>query len=582
MNNKNGFPKNFVLIVYIFILGIIGSIPANQKLVTISDFGGAKTNGAAWNSPGAVIIGTGGLKIVNEQPLCRKKSFEISTDNDDKYEVSFYNHEKVLWKKLLGGNILSGGGLYVHKLNIPEKAAKTCITHIVVIPSGGDGYYSVGHISFYEKKWEKETPTFDDFNFEEAAKNIPKPKEMWHELKKEIVPLDITIDADTITVCDYTPSMKIRKIHGRFFSQNIDGVQWMHRFTLLLPAKNSINQKKPRKGKVVIIGAPVWDGFFPIHEMKYAEPIVAYTQYPVMVVANPGYDSQGKQIEVGLQHRLGKLAQRTGKIHYNAIAQCAVVYIRAMDACEQILKVKKVSAVIGGHSKRGGAAPFAAAIDSRVAGVISIGFELVHPTDRVGGDLPYYYTFYQDQVSVPVFYIGGTNETAYEMFTISEMQKMLKKDMVVEMIPNYSHTNFSEIQYMDFLLWTSHVFDNRPIPRISDISYRHVKKEPGTLFSARIQTKSTIQLVRLWYAYTDNAAWKDVMWFHRVMEPNAEGLYEEWLPGIVPDAYYIEVGDIAHGIEGYISSTPTPVTDKKIEPRISRGDFPRFWKRRVE
>ena len=69
------------------------------------------------------------------------------------------------------------------------------------------------------------------------------------------------------------------------------------------------------------------------------------------------------------------------------------------------------------------------------------------------------------------------------MFNVNIMQERLKRPMTIEMIPNYRHSNFSEIQYMDFLMWVSHIFDGRPITRISDV--RHEREGRGQCVQCR-------------------------------------------------------------------------------------------------
>ncbi|MBN2451213.1 MAG: hypothetical protein JXR77_12535, partial [Lentisphaeria bacterium] len=54
-------------------------------------------------------------------------------------------------------------------------------------------------------------------------------------------------------------------------------------------------------------------------------------------------------------------------------------------------------------------------------------------------------------------------------------------------------------------------------------------------------------------------------------------LYEAVLHGKVPDAFFVEVGDIARGIPGYVSSLPVKLTDAPVVERRSRGSRPRLW-----
>ena len=154
------------------------------------------------------------------------------------------------------------------------------------------------------------------------------------------------------------------------------------------------------------------------------------------------------------------------------------------------------------------------------------------------------------------------------------MQYRLKRPMTIEMIPNYCHSNFSEIQFMDFMMWVTHVFDGRPITRIYDVSHEHTKGR--TVFRAKIESRAKIQVVKTWYVYTDDPAWRDLMWYHLIMR-KAGDHWEAVLGGKIPDAFMIEVGDIAMGFPGYVSTVPFKLTDAPVIERHSRGSLPRLW-----
>ena len=96
------------------------------------------------------------------------------------------------------------------------------------------------------------------------------------------------------------------------------------------------------------------------------------------------------------------------------------------------------------------------------------------------------------------------------------------------------------------------------------------------MFSAEIDTKAKIQVVKAWYVYSDDDAWRDLMWYSLIMSKK-DGRYEVTLKGKTPDAFMIEVGDIALGIPGYVSSLPQKLTDAPVIERHSRGSRPRLW-----
>jgi len=420
--------------------------------------------------------------------------------------------------------------------------------------------------------WAQDAPAAQPFDFEAASRHVPKPREIWPLVREHTVPLDFAVHSDEIVSSDTDPSKKLRKVTAHFYSQELAGKKWDHPCVIFTPEDNRRNLTPERKGKVVILGSPGRD-YFPVHVDKYGEPIATRTGYPTMVLSNPGRYPDGSDIErdIGI---LSTLREQTGKDYYNMNCQLAVVYVQALNAFQRFLGLDTLRAVIGGHSKRGRSATVAAAFDPRVASVIIMGNEGVYATDRIQWHLSFHHAFFQDQVEVPVFYLGATNEDGYRMFNVNLMQERLRRPMTIEMIPNYCHSNFSEIQYMDFLMWVVHVFDGRPLSRISEVS--HERQRDRTVFRAKVESSAKVQVVRTWYVYTDDPAWRDLMWYHLLMHRVGDR-YEAVLPGKIPDAFTIEVGDIAMGFPGYVSSTPVKLTDAPVIERQSRGSLPRLW-----
>lgn len=401
------------------------------------------------------------------------------------------------------------------------------------------------------------------FNFEEASRNVPKPREIYEYVKRDMIPMDLKIISDEIVTSDTDPSKKLRKITAHFNSLKLEGLEWGHPCVIFMPSDNSINLQPSRKGKVVIIGSP-GSAMFPAHVEKYGEPIATRTGYPTMVLSSPGVHPDGANIEGANMAVLDRMRRATGTNFYNMNCQLALIYIRAMDVMERVLEVDRVLAVIGGHSKRGRSATVAAAMDSRVASPIIMGNESIYRTDRIEWHLPFHHGFFQDQVNVPVFYIGATNEDGYKMFSINLLQDRLKTPMTIEMIPNYRHYNFHEKQFIDFMMWVSHIFDGRPISRIVDMSHKY--RNGRNYYRAKVDSAAKVQFVRTWFVYADNPQWKDLMWYEWIMQKRGDH-YETSVPGKKADAYMIEVADTALGFPGYVSSLPIKLTDKPVEPR---------------
>jgi len=410
--------------------------------------------------------------------------------------------------------------------------------------------------------WAQESTDTAPFNWEEASRDVPKPRELYPLVKQDMVPAELKILSDEIVTSEVDPTKKLRKITAFFYSLELEDKKWGHPCTILTPADNSINETPQRKGKVAIISAPgQW--MYPGHVAKYCEPITVRTGYPTMTLINPGVYDDGRGIEGDIRV-LTRMRHKTGRNYYNMNCQLALVYIRAMDVMEEILKVDRVSAVLGGHSKRGRSATVAAAMDDRVASPIIMGNEGVYPKDRIQWHLSFHHDFFQEQVHVPVFYLGATNEGGYNMFNVNIMQERLERPMTVEMIPNYRHYNFHEIQFIDTMMWVSHIFDGRPVSKVVETSYEY--RNGRNYYRAKIDSDAKVQLVRTWYVYATNPQWRDLMWFEWLMWKRGD-YYETSVPGEPVDAYMIEVADIANGVPGYITSLPIKVSDAPVLDR---------------
>ena len=61
--------------------------------------------------------------------------------------------------------------------------------------------------------------------------------------------------------------------------------------------------------------------------------------------------------------------------------------------------------------------------------------------------------------------------------------------------------------------------------------------------------------------YSDDPAWRDLMWYHLLMDKTGDH-YEAVLGGKIPDAFMIEVGDIARGHPG-LRLQPAAETDRR-------------------
>jgi hypothetical protein len=103
-----------------------------------------KRAGAAWDAPGTVRVTGSGIRI----PLGAVRNdtaLELSADNNDQYELRLQRGKMVVGRlEVLPQK--GKDGLVLHRLTVPRAAVEQGYDTIIVIPSDGDGVYSVGHL----------------------------------------------------------------------------------------------------------------------------------------------------------------------------------------------------------------------------------------------------------------------------------------------------------------------------------------------------------------------------------------------------------------------------------------------------
>ena len=419
-------------------------------------------------------------------------------------------------------------------------------------------------------------------------------RDMWIRFQKTLPELEVIIQKDEIIRSFSDPDVRLRRIELKFYSQVIEGKKWGHPSVIFMPADTSVFMTPERKGKVVIVGQRSWDGLAtgPWRDPflgNYGEPIAALTGYPTMICPVPGeYDSLPMR-EISISF-LNDLVNKTNDPTYHNFFRLAIPYLRAIDVMAQVLHVNRnqMQAIIGGHSKRATSAHTAAAMDPEsIAGLIYMGNESTFETYTDGPRKLVSPAYTREWINAKVLYLGATNEDGYSMFNINKLQEKMNGSWTIEYIPNYRHADMSEKHFIDWRMWVRHVFEGRPLTEISELSYKEVEKGfiwggrdygAGTLFRAKIQSPNNIIQVKVWYVYNDDEPfWRDLVWYPEFMIQRDNGYYEGFVTGKLPDAWLVEVKDIAAGTPGYVSSLPQDITGLRTETKTSRGSRSRHW-----
>lgn len=399
-------------------------------------------------------------------------------------------------------------------------------------------------------------------------------QQLWQRCQAELPPFSFKILEDEIVPSSSVPGKNLRRLAVRFTSQVVGqwGRRMDHTAVIFLPDNPELDQTPDKKGKVIVIAHRYGDQMM-IDD--YAEPFAARLNYPTMILPIPGeydgHDGESCWMYFFRSHLLS-----TQDPIYHPYFRLAIPYLGALDVFQEILGVEKIKAVIGGHSKRAPSAFNAAALDpERVAGVIYMGMESTFARYEGNPWAIVSPVHTQEGVKCPVFYLGATNEDGYEMFNINRLQAKMKNPWIIEMIPNFHHATYSEIQIIDWMMWISHIFEGRPLARISDLSCQ--ENNEGTIFQAKVDSPNKIIAVKVWYVYCDDVPyWRDLMWYPLFMKQEGE-FYKAFLPGKTPDAWLVEVKDKANGLAGYLSSLPLNITGKPTKERYSRGWRSRNW-----
>jgi hypothetical protein len=410
---------------------------------------------------------------------------------------------------------------------------------------------------------------------------LTNPAELWERVQPSLAPFEYKITKDEMINSAFDATMKIRRLEFTFNSQKLFGETVRHSGIILIPQVPRFLNDPARRGKIVIVGS-LLGRCKKSFEYNYGQNIATRTGYPTMVLPVPGDSIEQPDSEWSIRPLIEKVNKTHDPIDHHYF-RLAIPFLRAVEVAAGVLKVDKkdVRAIIGGHSKRATGAYTAAAIwPDNFAGVVYLGNENIYER-RTGTPLeatsPYYT---QRFVKCPTLYVGATNEGGYSMFANNTVQSHLNPTWSLATIPNYRHASEAEKQFTAWKLWTSHCFDGRPLTKISELKHKITEKR--TEFSAKIDSPNTLLIVYAWYVYCDDEPyWRDLMWYPMTMYPRGDGIYTSRLQGMPPDAWMVEVLDIANGTRGYLTSLPMNITGKKaIRKPAGRGGLPREWKPR--
>ncbi len=118
--------------------------------VTLRLLSHRQREGIPWDGPGTIRMYGNGLRVVLGG-LRNATEIDVAVDHNDRYDITFMKGTQDVGALSIAPRP-KGSGLFVHRLAVPSAAAAAGYDALVVVPSDGDGIYSIGHLFLVEEK----------------------------------------------------------------------------------------------------------------------------------------------------------------------------------------------------------------------------------------------------------------------------------------------------------------------------------------------------------------------------------------------------------------------------------------------
>ncbi|MEE9386003.1 MAG: hypothetical protein V3V08_21545 [Nannocystaceae bacterium] len=119
--------------------------PPTQS-VSLRDLKKVREAGSEWNGPGTLRLDPSGIRIDSEERQHGRR-LDVSFDNNDRYVVRYLLDDREIARQdLRRSGDSPRGGLARQTLSIPLAARREGFDSIVIVPTGGDGLFSLGHV----------------------------------------------------------------------------------------------------------------------------------------------------------------------------------------------------------------------------------------------------------------------------------------------------------------------------------------------------------------------------------------------------------------------------------------------------
>jgi arabinofuranosyltransferase len=126
---------------------LIDSYINSTEKVRLSEISEPKAEGTYWDNANNLTMLTTGVEIDLERKYY-SNCIEVSLEHDDRYQIIYFREGLKIGEQTIQPS--RGRGLTIHLIEVPQEVREEGYDMIKVVPLGGNGLYSIGHIRLFE------------------------------------------------------------------------------------------------------------------------------------------------------------------------------------------------------------------------------------------------------------------------------------------------------------------------------------------------------------------------------------------------------------------------------------------------
>lgn len=129
-------------------VGLVYSLPQTQLSTSSTSLQSFLLEGAEWDSPGNIVFSTPGLRVSLGLNPIHPIGLRIGLDHNDAYRIEYWQQSHLIAQEVIGPNPNVQRGIAVYEKPLPPVVTSLGITHVILYPASGDGFYSLSGLEF--------------------------------------------------------------------------------------------------------------------------------------------------------------------------------------------------------------------------------------------------------------------------------------------------------------------------------------------------------------------------------------------------------------------------------------------------